>query len=129
MRYRLRLCFLVGLSALPILPAAARVDGASNGIAGVLEAELQRNFRVLSTQPVPAYFIGCTVHDERDTSIAASKGALLRSDERRGRTGSVEVRVGDYSLDSTHPIRGDSGGVGPRVARATLPLTDEEKPI
>src|SRR5207244_6633090 len=60
---------------------------------------------------------------------AASNGALVRSDEQRGRTGSVEVRVGDYTLDNTHPIRGDTGGIGPRLARATLPLTDDEKSI
>jgi TldD protein len=39
------------------------------------------------------------------------------------------VRVGDYALDNTHPIRGDTGGTGPRVGRVTLPLADEEKPI
>jgi TldD protein len=130
MRHRLKLGLLVGSSAIAALTASSRLDSASNGtLPGILQSELQRNFRILSKQPVSAYFIGYTVHDERNTYIAASNGALLRSDEQRGRTGSVEIRVGDYSLDNTHPIRGDTGGVGPRVARATLPLTDEERPI
>src|SRR4029450_3278626 len=43
--------------------------------------------------------------------------------------GTVEVRVGDYTLDNTHPIRGDAGGVSPRTTRISLPLTDEDKPI
>jgi len=38
------------------------------------------------------------------------------------------VRVGDYFLDNTHPIRGDRAP-GPRVSQVSLPLTDEEKPI
>lgn len=130
MHHRLRLVFLLGLLCLAARPASRPIDGASNGtLPGILQSELQRNFRALSKEPVPAYFIGYTVNDERSSYIAASNGALLRSDEQHGRTGSVEVRVGDYMLDNTHPIRGDTGGVGPRVARATLPLTDDEKPI
>ena len=40
----------------------------------------------------------------------------------------MEVRVGDYPLDNTHPIRGDSAR---RPARQpdSLPLTDDDKPI
>ncbi len=101
------------------------VHGASGGpLLGVMQAELQRNFKVLSRQPVPAYYIAYRVYDERSTYIEASNGALVRSDDERGRSGSVDVRVGDYMLDNTHPIRGDTGGLGPRVARVTLPLDD-----
>ena len=39
------------------------------------------------------------------------------------------MRVGDYFLDNTHPIRGDRATGGPRVSQVPLPLTDEEKPI
>jgi len=129
---------LAGVLCLVAFGSAPWIQGSSGGaLLTVMQAELQRNFKVLSTQPVPAYFIGYTVHDERTTYIAASNGALERSDDQRSRSGSVEVRVGDYGLDNTHPIRGDSGGVGPRVARATLPLGDDssgsakedEKPI
>ena len=61
--------------------------------------------------------------------MSASFGALERSDESRGRFGTVEVRVGDYALDNTHPIRGDAGAASPRAARISLPLTDDDKPI
>jgi predicted Zn-dependent protease len=95
---------------------------------GILQWELRRNFVTLRQGDTPAYFIGYTVHDERSTQIAASFGALDRSDESRGRFGTVEVRVGDYALDNTHPIRGEGGG-SPRVGRFSLPLTDEETPV
>ena len=39
------------------------------------------------------------------------------------------MRVGDYALDNTHPIRGDTRAMGPRVSRVALPLTDDEQPI
>ena len=121
---------LTGLLCLVAVEASPPVQGASTGaVLAMLQSELQRNFQVLKNEPVPAYFIGYTVHDQRSTYIAASNGALERSDEQRGHFATVEVRVGDYLLDNTHPIRGDTGGAGPRIARVTLPLTDEERPI
>lgn len=99
---------------------------------GILQTELRRNFDVLRQGENPAYFIGYTVHDERTAQITASLGALDRSDESRGRFGTVEVRVGDYALDNTHPLRGEGGGGGgggPRVGRISLPLTDDAAPM
>jgi len=95
----------------------------------IMQTELQRSFGALSREATPAYFIGYTVHDEHTAQIAASFGALDRSDDSRGRFGTVEVRVGDYGFDNTHPIRGEAGGGGPRVGRISLPLTDDDKPI
>jgi predicted Zn-dependent protease len=96
---------------------------------GILRAELQRNVDVLRTQPVPAYFAAYTVHDTRTTQIMASVGAIDRSDESRQRFATAEVRVGDYQLDNTHPIRGDARANSPRLVQVSLPLTDAEKPI
>ena len=95
----------------------------------MLQAELQRNIEVLETQPVPAYFAAYTLHDTRTTQIFASFGAVDRSDENRQRFATVEVRVGDYELDNTHPIRGDARAMSPRLVQVSLPLTDAENPI
>ena len=83
-----------------------------------MQAELQRNLTALKATPVPAYFVGYTVHDTRSTRLAASVGALLRSDQAQSRAASVEVRVGDYSFDNTHPLRGD-GNARARASRAS----------
>jgi TldD protein len=125
---RLKPLAVAGLLCLAVSQDSPRAQGPPT-LVGILKSELQRNFQVLGKQPVPAYFVGYTVHDERSTYIAASNGALERQDEQRGRFATVEVRVGDYVLDNTHPIRGDTGGAGPRLPRVTLPLTDEEQPI
>jgi TldD protein len=106
-------------------PHAQRADAP---LLGIMQAELKRNLETLKAAPAPAYFVGYTVHDTRSTRLAASGGALLRSDEARSRAASVEVRVGDYTFDNTHPLRGD-GNAGPRITRVTLPLTDDEAPI
>jgi TldD protein len=94
----------------------------------ILQSELQRNFQILRKQADPAYFMSYAVHDTRTAVIQASVGALQRSDDSQRRSATVEVRVGDYALDNTHPIRGDTRG-GPRVTQVSLPLTNEEKPI
>jgi len=105
-------------------------QSSSTAVLSIMQSELQRNFDVLSKQQTPAYFIGYTVHDIRVSQILASFGAIESSDESRQRTASVDVRVGDYALDNTHPIRGEGGGGGGgRGGRVTIPLTDEPKPI
>ena len=111
-------------------PASAPIQGAADPRAfSILQSELQRNFQVLSKEDAPAYFMSYTLHDTRTASLSASVGALQRSDESRSRFATVEVRVGDYFLDNTHPIRGDRGATGPRVSQVSVPLTDEEAPI
>src|SRR5687767_10997672 len=107
----------------------ARQRTADAPILEILQSELRRNFDILRKDATPAYFIGYTVHDDRSTQIIASFGALDGTNESRGRFGTVEVRVGDYTLDNTHPIRGEGGGGGPRIGRISLPLTNDDKPV
>ena len=98
-------------------------------ILDILQAELHRNIDALKGEPMPAYYAAYTVHDTRSTNIVASFGAIDRSDENRQRFATVEVRVGEYALDNTHPIRGDARAMSPRLTQVSLPLTDDEKPI
>ena len=111
-------------------PSLPQVDAQSRpAILGILQTELSRNIDVLRQQPVPAYYAAYTLYDSRSTQILASFGAIDRSDENRQRFATVEVRVGDYQLDNTHPIRGDVRALSPRLLQVSLPLSDEEKPI
>jgi predicted Zn-dependent protease len=106
-----------------------RTAAGPNAIVGILQAELFRNIEVLKQQPVPAYYAAYTLHDSRHTQILASFGAIDRSDENRQRFATVEVRVGDYQLDNTHPIRGEARALSPRLVQVSLPISDDEKPI
>ncbi len=56
------------------------------------------------------YYISYTITDKTSVSMRARLGALMSDEVTRGRQLGVDVRVGDYSLDSTHKIRG--GGFG-----------------
>ena len=110
--------------------APSLIYGAATPALAILQSELQRNFQVLKTAADAGVLHELhDVHDERSSSIVASFGALQRSDDSRSRFATVEVRVGDYQLDNTHPIRGDSGRRSPRISQVALPLTDDEKPI
>ena len=126
---RLKLGALVTLLLIASGSGSSRLHGASSQTLAILQSELQRNFQVLRKEPSPAYYMAYTLHDEHSTRIVSSLGALERSDDSRDRFATVEVRVGDYDLDNTHPIRGDTRATSPRLNQVSLPLADDEKPI
>jgi predicted Zn-dependent protease len=131
--------FRIRLTAVPLLTLGAvlwlaphpgtRAQQNDAPLLSIMSGELQRNFATLSKEATPAYFIGYTVYDIHASSILASFGAVERSEDSRTRSASVDVRVGDYTLDNTHPIRGEGGGSGGRGGRVSIPLTDDAKPI
>jgi predicted Zn-dependent protease len=108
-----------------LIPAlGSRGSASGDGLLPLLRAELMRNFEALKQEASPAYFASYAVHDGVNASVRASFGALVSSEEARLRTAVVDVRVGDYSLDSTHEIRGDGFAMGSGFNRVTLPLPD-----
>ena len=124
---KLLLVLLLCLAAWPGLQTVGIAQG--DALLTFLQSELLRNAQVLQKEPAPAYFVSYTVHDERATRIVASFGALQRSDDGRSRIASVQVRVGDYLVDNTHPIRGEFGQSPSGLMRIALPLTNDERPI
>jgi TldD protein len=127
---RVAVASLFTAGVIGLAPGAGHVAGQAPDAAAILDilqGEMRRNYDVLHTEETPAYFISYTVHDESAAQILATFGAVQRSDESRGRYATVEVRVGDYTRDNTHPVRGEGGGQ--RGGRIPLPLTDEPAPI
>ena len=86
-------------------------EDTGNVVLKAMEDELARSMKVLGEKgSPPPYFIGYQINDTHRATIAASFGALRNSDDERSRLLYVEVRVGDYKLDNSHPIRGDRYG-------------------
>ncbi len=84
-------------------------DGSANPspLLGILEAEATRiSSQVAELDEPRPYFVAYHVTDLHTTSIQASFGGLVQSQEQRTRTLDVDVRVGDPSFDNTHPARG-----------------------
>jgi TldD protein len=123
----LRLVSVIGLVC--VVEGVAAQSSRPSSVVSILRSELKRNIDVLSREPVPAYHAAYRLNDTRTTQIVAAFGAIDRSDETRQRIATVEVRVGDYLLDNTHPMRGDARAMSPRLIQVSLPLTDDEKPI
>jgi predicted Zn-dependent protease len=82
---------------------------------GAMQTELDRSFKTLGSQEIPAYFIGYTLTDTQRAEVSGSNGALLSSSEVRNRWMQVAVRTGDYNKDNTHKVgerQLPSGGPG-----------------
>src|SRR5579862_419800 len=69
-----------------------------------MQEEMDRSVPILSKAEPSNYFLSYTVTDRQAVTVSGSNGALLSSDENRGRWLEVQSRVGDYQLDSTHKI-------------------------
>jgi len=83
---------------------------------------------VLTQKGNPApYFLSYEVNEGKSAEVTASLGALQYSNVDKQRILDIEVRVGNYSLDNTHQIRGQRGGGGDsgRTASVLMPLDDD----
>ena len=95
---------LVGVSLFAVCAAA------ESGMLKAMKAELDRSMAVLGEQPVPPYFLSYEITETKGISAGAQFGALVFSNEARGRVLDIDLRVGDYGLDNTRPLRGQGGG-------------------
>ena len=90
-----------------------------------MQAELQRSLAALKTQPVPPYFLSYEITETRSVTVTGAFGALVWSGESRNRTLDVDLRVGTYDLDNTHPLRSGRGATSDRLAGgAAVPVED-----
>lgn len=74
----------------------------------VMQEEMDRNFAALKKEPVPPYYMSYSIDTIRAQSVTGSFGTLWAKSDNTVSYLRVEVRTGDYSLDSSHEIRGDS---------------------
>ena len=93
-----------------------------------LEREMKRAFEVLKQKGDPSpYFISYSVRENSSFNIESSLGALRSSDRDLSRLLDVDVRVGEYQLDSTHQIRGPRGtNTGPNFTYPVLMPIDND---
>jgi hypothetical protein len=92
-----------------------------------MQQELSRSFQNLQKAPLPPYFLSYQLTDNRSVDIATSFGAIVSSADSNTRLLDLDLRVGDYSLDNSHPLRGAQAGLNShgQVARLNIPLDDD----
>ena len=91
-----------------------------------MQQELNRSFNVLSSQPTPAYFLSYEITEEELSVMRASFGTLTSKSASKSRTLDIDLRVGDHSLDNTHPIRSRFRFATRRPSRIEVPVSDVE---
>src|SRR2546422_10391538 len=102
-RFIVVLVLLLGVGIVTRTVFAQRAN--SSPVTQALEQEMKRAFDLLKQKGNPApYFISYSVRENQSVDIEASLGALRTSGKDRSRLLDVDVRVGDYDLDSTHQI-------------------------
>ena len=116
------LAFVV-VASLP-LPAQ---QAPSDPIMQAMQQELVRSFHNLKKSPLPPYFLSYQLTDNRSIDITSSFGAIVSSSDSNTRLLDLDLRVGDSSLDNTHPLRGAEAGMNMpgEEARESMPLDDD----
>ena len=116
-------------AALVLLVLAAPLAGADDVIRKAMQDELARSMQQLRLNDLDRpYFIAYTVQDGTTTAASATFGSLTASEDTHMRLLTVEVRVGDYSLDNSNFFSIPSGAAGvTRLFGGTLgiPLDDD----
>ncbi len=112
MRLRAGLCFLLLFACAPLATGAqvARaVPGDTDQTLRAMRDELQRSVERLRIEGLePPYYIEYRLLDVDIRSVTASFGALITSSTARNRLMAVDVRVGDYQLDSSNFLGAES---------------------
>jgi len=121
-------CKFYGLFILLLVPFGLRAQQTqSDALLTAMQQELDRSLQNLKKTPVPPYFLSYQLTDNRAIQISASFGALTNSADRSTRLLDLDLRVGDFSLDSTHSIR-DAGAFADmpdQFERPRIPLEND----
>jgi predicted Zn-dependent protease len=94
-----------------------------------MKQELTRSFAVLKTSPTPAYFLSYQLTDNRAISVTSSFGALTSNSDYTTRLLDIDLRVGDYKLDSTHSLRREPNISFSGETQSLVPIEDDPEAL
>jgi len=118
---------MAALAACALLAGTGRsADPATPPVLNAMQEELARSMEAMGKADPPAYFISYTVTDQQVDEVSGSNGALLNSQQLRGRWLEVQTRVGTYQLDDTHKVGDRQPGASSPGASVTL---DDDTPV
>jgi TldD protein len=128
-RYRTIIFAAVLLFAIPLTG-----QGPNNANPPVLQAmkeQLAQSIQDFKSQQTPPYFISYGISEEHEVSVAGSFGTLGSSGETSARILNMDLRVGDYALDSSREIRGEFSGFDmmDRFSFVQIPIENDKDVI
>ncbi|MBI4678182.1 MAG: peptidase U62 [Elusimicrobia bacterium] len=98
-------------AAAPAAPSAEEVAAASKDVLlQALRKELARSFgKLKDAEKPPLYFLAYEAADEHNVYMSAMLGAIRYENDGHDRQLTIDARIGDPALDSTHQIKGMEG--------------------
>ena len=116
-------CFVVFVSFVDLF----RVSAQEAGTMAAMKDEMQRSMAELRMKDEAApYYIAYEVLDRTIFDVSGRLGAVIENPPRRTKTLRVEVRVGDYTFDSSRfVVQGFGGGSGLNGEVVMAPLDDD----
>ena len=119
--------FSMSLVVLFFAVIAVAQQKSADPVMDAMTKELGRSFQNLKKTPVPPYFLAYQLTDNRAIQVVGSFGALTFTGDDRTRVLDIDLRVGDYTLDNTHPLRGDARfrGSADGLGSMRMPLDDD----
>ena len=99
-------------STCSLLLLASIVLHAKDSVLDTMAMELDRSFQALQGQDDPPYFLSYEITQDEVVSISGAFGQVTGSEKSVNRILDVDIRVGDYFVDNTHPVNVPFGGLG-----------------
>jgi TldD protein len=90
-----------------------------------MKTELDRSMESFKSQDVPPYFMSYSIKDVQRLYVRASFGNLESSNLSHNRQLDLDVRVGDYSFDNSHEIRGEFDPSQFSYTNIAIPIEDD----
>jgi predicted Zn-dependent protease len=94
-----------------------------------MKEELDRSYTALKTADPPAYFIAYRLYDQETAEVSADRGSVIGiTPYQHDRHACVEVRVGNYDLDSSHRVVNDDHAQAENTLGAfgVVPFSDDK---
>ena len=116
-------------STCSLLLLASIVLHAKDSVLDTMAMELDRSFQALQGQDDPPYFLSYEITQDEVVSINGAFGQVTGSEKSVNRILDVDIRVGDYFVDNTHPVNVPFGGLGDILdlgLPSVIPVDDPE---
>ena len=121
------LSVVLGLAASTLF--ASELPKNATPVLGAMQAELDRSLTAFKSQPVSPYFLSYEITENRRVGVSSSFGALVSSSEGASRVLDIDLRVGDYALDNTHPLRSGFSSGPNFISQTPIPIDDSPDAI
>src|SRR5215471_1459541 len=118
---------IIGLAAAALANAQPKK---SSALLDAMKTEMARSMEHFRKQQMPPYFLSYEITETESAGAVGNFGALLSSNRgARRRMLSIDLRVGDFKLDNTHPIRGAAPIFMDNFSSYPMPIDDDPDAI